>query len=117
MGSGNLNNIGRKSQLDTRELLLLQSEVQTHGKDMTVAYVLWFFLGILGAHRFYMGKSGTAVLQLILTLTFFGAIISGIWWLIDVLLVHSWVKEHNWFLENRIIDHLAAQRTFVPGQY
>lgn len=112
-----MNNIGRKSQLDTRELLLLQSEVKNQGKDMAVAYVLWCLLGMLGAHRFYMGKTGTAIVQLILTLTFFGAIITAIWWVIDVFLVHSWVKEHNWFLENRLIDQLTANRAFIPGQY
>ncbi|WP_342621698.1 NINE protein, partial [Pseudomonas aeruginosa] len=24
------------------------------------AYLLWFFLGGFGAHRFYLGKTGTA---------------------------------------------------------
>ena len=43
----------RKSQLDTRELLLLESEVKNQGKNMFVAYILWYFLGIVGGHRFH----------------------------------------------------------------
>lgn len=35
---------------------------------MSVAYILWFFLGGLGGHRFYLGKTGSAVGLLILTL-------------------------------------------------
>ena len=33
-------------------------------KDTGVAYLLLIFLGVLGAHRFYIGKIGTGVLYL-----------------------------------------------------
>ncbi|MDP9729384.1 TM2 domain-containing protein (plasmid) [Alicyclobacillus sp. TC] len=36
------------------------------GKNMVLAYVLWFFLGSLGIHRFYLGRIGTGIVQLIL---------------------------------------------------
>lgn len=52
-------------------------------KSRLVAFLLVFFVGMFGAHRFYAGKTGSAIAQLILTLTFFGAIISGIWVIVD----------------------------------
>jgi len=98
--------VAMKSQLDTRELLLLESEVKSRGKSMLVAYVLWYFLGIFGGHRFYMGRTGTAVTQLILSITVVGMLVTSIWWIIDAFLLHSQVREHNQQLEVNIMQQL-----------
>jgi len=50
-------------------------------KSNTVALLLCLFLGALGIHRFYVGKIGTGILQLV-TL---GAL--GIWALIDLIMI------------------------------
>ncbi|MFQ6021706.1 MAG: TM2 domain-containing protein [Acidiferrobacterales bacterium] len=50
-------------------------------KGFVPAILLCFFLGALGIHRFYVGKIGTGVLQLI-TL---GGI--GIWALVDFIMI------------------------------
>ena len=50
-------------------------------KSRAVALTLGFLLGPLGAHRYYVGKIGTGVMQ---TLTFGGL---GLWWLYDMILV------------------------------
>ena len=50
-------------------------------KKRLVAFLLCFFLGCLGVHRFYVGKIGTGVAQ-ILTL---GGL--GIWALIDLIMI------------------------------
>ena len=60
------------------------SAVRTVGaseKEILPAFLLCFFLGVFGAHRFYAGKIGTGILQL---LTFGGL---GIWWLADLILI------------------------------
>ncbi|GBK64993.1 TM2 domain-containing protein [Paenibacillus macerans] len=106
--------MSRKSQLDTRELLLLESEVKAQGKNMVVAYVLWYFLGIFGGHRFYMGRTGSAVAQLILSLTLIGMFVTSIWWIVDAFLVHTWVKQHNAEVENRLIDKIFYDRGRSP---
>jgi TM2 domain-containing membrane protein YozV len=53
----------------------------TSDKSNTVALLLCLFIGILGVHRFYVGKVGTGVLQLV---TFGGL---GIWALIDMIMI------------------------------
>jgi TM2 domain-containing membrane protein YozV len=50
-------------------------------KSWIVALLLCFFLGALGVHRFYVGKVGTGILQL---LTLGGL---GIWVLIDFIMI------------------------------
>ena len=48
-----------------------QAEVQVSEKKLLPAFLLCFFLGSLGIHRFYVGKIGTGILWLI-TLGFVG---------------------------------------------
>ncbi|MBT3194615.1 MAG: TM2 domain-containing protein [Verrucomicrobia bacterium] len=50
-------------------------------KSRTVALLLYLFLGYFSVHRFYVGKIGTAIVQ-ILTMGGF-----GIWWTIDFIMI------------------------------
>ena len=50
-------------------------------KSRLVAVLLCFFLGVFGAHRFYVGKIGTGILMLVTV----GGL--GIWALIDLIFV------------------------------
>jgi TM2 domain-containing membrane protein YozV len=104
----------RKNQLDARELILLEQEVRSLGKNMLIAYVLWYFLGIFGGHRFYMGKTGSAIAQLVLTITVIGVIVTAIWWIVDAFLVHAWVRDYNRNVESRLVDNLLANKGYYP---
>ena len=54
-------------------------------RNKYVAALLAFFLGVLGVHRFYLGRTGSGVAMLILTLTAVGLLVSAPWALIDTL--------------------------------
>ena len=58
-------------------------------KSRTTAYLLWFFLGLWGGHKFYLGKIGIGVLYLFT----FG--IFGIGWLIDLFTLGGQIDSVN----------------------
>jgi TM2 domain-containing membrane protein YozV len=58
-------------------------------KSKLVAYVLWFFLGFISLHRFYLGKVGSGILYLVTFQLF------GIGWLIDAFLLSGMVDNYN----------------------
>ena len=53
------------------------------GKNWVATLLFCWFLGLYGAHRFYTGKSNSAWVMLILSITGLGTLISMIWALID----------------------------------
>lgn len=69
-------------------------------KSKIVAGLLGLFLGGLGVHNFYLGYTGKAVAQLLLTLIgwiiLIGPIISGIWALIESVLILCSSYGSNW---------------------
>jgi TM2 domain-containing membrane protein YozV len=85
---------------DARALILFDA----NKKEAVVAYLLAFFLGLLGCHNFYLGRTGVAIAQLILTITLVGIIITMIWVLIETFLIHGWVRDQN----NRLAAQLGA---------
>ena len=66
-------------------------------KDWLVTLLLCFFVGCLGIHRFYVGKTGTAILMLI---TCGGC---GIWTLIDFITIcfGNFTDAEGKFIRNR----------------
>ena len=74
-------------------------------RSVTVAYLLWFFLGGLGAHRFYLRRTGSAIGMLVLWLVgvmtslvfigYFFLFVWAIWWIIDLFLTAGMVKHFN----------------------
>jgi TM2 domain-containing membrane protein YozV len=57
------------------------------GKSALAALLLAFFLGPFGVHRFYVGKTGTGLAMLLISLTIVGLIITGIWSLVDIIII------------------------------
>lgn len=74
-------------------------------KSKIVAGLLGLFLGGLGVHNFYLGYTGKAVAQLLLTLIgwiiLIGPIISGIWALIESVLILCSSYGSNWHCDGR----------------
>jgi len=69
-----------------KNIFILPSQSQSkHSK--TVLALVAFFIGILGIHRFMVGKVGTGIAMLLISCTFFGLIATSIWAFIDFILL------------------------------
>lgn len=86
-----------------------------HKKSQGAAYLLWFFLGGLGAHRFYVGRAGTGVAQLLLCLfgwlpLFAGLFALSIWWIVDAFLIPDMLRQANMEVADRVMGQSSPMR-------
>ena len=65
------------------------TNIQTQAKSKIAAGLLGIFLGCFGVHNFYLGYTGKAVGQLLITLLscFILSFVSGLWGLIEGILI------------------------------
>ena len=85
------------------------------GPSIVLAYVLWFFLGAFSAHRFYLGRTGTAILQILLNCILIGFI----WVVLDLFLIPGMVRAKQASLRARLTRDLgpslrAASAALAP---
>lgn len=96
---------------DTQAMMIFESQ----RKSALVAYILWFFLGGIAAHRFYLGRIASAVAFLVLLFAsilllfsgvgFIGLLIIGLWIIVDAFLIPGIVSKYNQMLSQRIISN------------
>jgi len=91
-----------------------QMRYDANKKSTITAYILWFFIGACGAHRFYCNQK-RAKIMLIGTITssvlcsftigLIGIAFFSAWALIDAFFIHKWIAEYN----NKLIDSINEQ--------
>ncbi len=90
--------------LSTAQLSLIEQRVANDAPSTAVAYLFWLFLGILSAHRFYLGKAGTAILQI---LSYF-ILVGFVWLLIDGFLIPGMIRDKKDKIRQRMTTDLLA---------
>ena len=95
-----MTNMLLKQSLTAQQLAIAESEFQKKAKSKNTAYLLCFFPGAFGGHRFYVGDTVRGIFMLI-TL---GCI--GIWALIDVFFIGKRVEEKNEQVELEILQRM-----------
>lgn len=90
--------------LTERELLILRQETDTRKKSATATWLLWLFLGVFGAHRFYLGRIGTGIAMLI---TLGGLLI---WDLVDAFLIPGMLRADKRRVETELLEEIGAMR-------
>lgn len=112
-----MDNLALKLDMNEKQLSIVQSEMENQKKSIPIAYVLWFFLGIFGAHRLYAGKIGSGIGMFILwafgTVTliiYIGALFIfaySVWWIIDAFLLHGIINNVNQEKERIVLQKVA----------
>ena len=101
---------------------------QVRKKETTVAFLLWWFLGMFGGHRFYCNRTGSGVAMLLITLIsipltiacvgYIGLAAMTVWWIVDAFSLTNWVQWHNQMLMNQIenarFEHEQLSRHALP---
>jgi TM2 domain-containing membrane protein YozV len=87
-------------------------EYDALSKSTVLAYILWFFLGFLGAHRMYSSRALSGIAQLavhgigwLTTPILIGWVFIGlwaVWWVIDAFLIHGWIRDFNLGIARRL---------------
>lgn len=95
-----------QTKLTTEELLLVEQRVTNAAKSAGVAYLLWFFFWWASGHRFYMGRPGTAILQIV---SYF-VLVGFIWVVVDAFLIPGMLRRHNNDTRARIIEAMRAHK-------
>lgn len=90
--------------LTERELLILRQETDIRKKSPVATWLLWLFLAEFGAHRFYLGRIGTAIAML---LTLGGLFI---WALVDAFLIPGMLRTNKHQVEVEILEEIVAMR-------
>jgi len=96
---------------DAQALIAFESRKKSTG----VAYLLWFFLGGFGVHRFYLGRTGSGIAMIALTILGWSLLAAagagllflvplGIWLIVDLFTIPGMVRSHN----NGLLAKLAG---------
>lgn len=95
-------------RLSDTQRMLIEQRITNEKPSTGAAYVLCIFFGVLGIHRFYLGKAGTGAIMLILSITIVGLIVSGLWALVDLFLIPSMIRDKVDALRQKLLIEAVA---------
>lgn len=91
--------------LTTDQEILVEARLANEKKSVGVAFALWFFLGIISAHRFYLGRPVSAILQILSYFIFVGII----WWVVDAFLITDMAHKHSAKVRENLLNQMAGR--------
>ena len=94
--------------------LKINLRFEANKKSVIVAYLLLFFFGWIGVHRFYAGATKSAVIWICIFLLSWLFLLAGIgvlgfialaiWWFVDLFLLHELITKYN----NALVSELTG---------
>ena len=84
--------------MNTEQMLRYEAAKKSQG----IAFILWWLLGIFGAHRFYLKRNTTAIVQLLLAISVVGWAVLIPWLIVDLFLIWGMASSYNQDLITRM---------------
>ncbi|HEY6578389.1 MAG TPA: TM2 domain-containing protein [Rhizomicrobium sp.] len=98
--------------LDVQQQILIEQRISNMKRSIGVAYLLAIFLGVFGAHRFYLKRTGSAVAMLLLTITILGLAVTSVWTLVDMFLIPGRIRDDMQKLRQQLtLEAVANSQT------
>lgn len=93
-------------QLPANEANTFSYKFERRKKSVTTAFLLTFFLGWLGVHRFWFNEIGWGLVYLVFSWTFIPSIIA----LIELFFLNNKVNDYNYELAQEILKEIVILR-------
>lgn len=89
-------------------------ELNFKEKNILISFVLWFFLGMIGAHRFYFGETTKGIIMLMAFIVSINTanilyFLFILFWMNDSYYVYKKTFDYNERMINFQIDYLKSQ--------
>ena len=91
--------------LTTEQMMLVEQRVTNDGPSSGVAWLLLLFVGLVGAHRFYLGRTTSGFLMILSNLTLIGGFI---WVFVDLFLLSGMVRARREEIRDRLTMRMLA---------
>jgi TM2 domain-containing membrane protein YozV len=85
----------RRIPLSLQEKMRIDFQVVAQRPSKLAAYLLCVFLGVLGAHRFYLGERKTATAMLAIGITIIGLPITAVWAITDLFRIPAMIRQRD----------------------
>ncbi|WP_225427197.1 TM2 domain-containing protein [Apilactobacillus micheneri] len=116
-----------EQRLSPEQQNMVENSANTNKANPIIAWLLWWFIGQFGAHRFYLNRSN-AITMLIINIIgwisiilLIGYIILGImfiWWIIDAFSIQAWLRENYLLKKKQAIDMINSNdNSTFDGQF
>ena len=86
---------GRRIPLSLQQKMRIDFQVVGQRPSKLAAYLLCVFLGVLGAHRFYLGERKTATVMLAIGITIIGLPVTAIWAITDLFRIPAIIRQRD----------------------
>jgi CDP-diglyceride synthetase len=97
---------GYSSAFAVQDRTFIEMRVTNEGPSQTVAYLMWFFLGLFSGHRFYLGRPLSAILQI----ASYFILVGFLWLLVDAFLIPGMVRSRQDIIRQRLMkETMSAQ--------